>query len=118
MSGAWAVALKELRQIHRDRRALLILAFVPAFFLFLYGYALNFDIRHVALGVEDRDGTAESRRLVSTFVDSGYFDVVGTLTSDADGDALLNRGAARALLVIPAGFARDVQERRTADVQV
>jgi ABC-2 type transport system permease protein len=46
-----AVARKELRQIRRDRRTLLILLFVPAFFLLIYGYALNFDIRHVRLAV-------------------------------------------------------------------
>ena len=58
---AWAVAMKELRQIRRDRRTLLILLFIPTFFLFLYGYALNFDIRHVTLAVEDRDQSSESR---------------------------------------------------------
>ena len=50
-----AVGRKEFRQILRDRRTLMILLFVPAFFLLLYGYALNFDIRHVALAVDDRD---------------------------------------------------------------
>ena len=86
MRRTWAVAIKELRQIRRDRRSLLILVFIPAFFLFLYGYALNFDIRHVSLAVQDRDGTAESRALIAAFVRSTYFDVVGrrsprTLTS-------------------------------------
>ena len=47
MTKALAVYRKELRQISRDQRTLLILVFVPAFFLLLYGYALNFDIRHV-----------------------------------------------------------------------
>ena len=75
MRKALAVGRKELRQIARDRRTLLILVFVPAFFLLLYGYALNFDIRHVQLGVEDRDGTPESRAIVSAFVNSGYFDL-------------------------------------------
>jgi ABC-type Na+ efflux pump permease subunit len=41
MRKALAVYRKELRQISRDRRTLLILVFVPAFFLLLYGYALN-----------------------------------------------------------------------------
>ena len=41
---ALAVGRKEFRQIARDRRTLLILLFVPAFFLLLFGYALNFDI--------------------------------------------------------------------------
>ena len=61
MRKALAVGRKEFRQILRDRRTLLILLFVPAFFLLLYGYALNFDIRHVRLAVEDRDDTPESR---------------------------------------------------------
>ena len=61
MRKALAVDRKELRQIPRDRRTLLILVFIPAFFLLLYGYALNFDIRHIALAVDDRDGTSESR---------------------------------------------------------
>ena len=47
---ARAMVRKELRQISRDRRTLLILVFVPALFLLLYGYALNFDIRNIAPG--------------------------------------------------------------------
>ena len=55
MRKALSVGRKEVRQILRDRRTLLILLFVPAFFLLLYGYALNWDIRHVRLAVDDRD---------------------------------------------------------------
>ncbi len=113
-----AVALKELRQIRRDRRTLLILLFIPAFFLFLYGYALNFDIRHIALGVDDRDGSAESRALVARFVRSTYFDLTETVTSDEAADRLLDRGDVRALLVIPEGFSRRLRRGETADVQM
>ena len=74
-----AVARKEFRQIGRDRRTLMTLLFVPAFFLLLYGYALNFDIRHVGLGVDDRDRSAESRALIAAFVNSGYFDLVASI---------------------------------------
>ena len=81
MRKALAVYRKELRQISRDRRTLLILVFVPAFFLLLYGYALNWDIRHIALGVQDRDATPESRALVSAFVNSSYFDRVADVYS-------------------------------------
>jgi ABC-2 type transport system permease protein len=65
MRKALAVAHKELRQIRRDTRTLLTLLFVPALFLLVYGYALNFDIRNVALAVEDRDKSTQSRKLVS-----------------------------------------------------
>ena len=118
MTGLWAVAIKELRQIRRDRRTLTILVFVPTFFLFLYGYALNFDIRHVALAVQDRDATPESRALVADFARSAYFDVVATAESDREIDALVDRGTARAVLVIPVGFARMLREGGSPAVQV
>jgi ABC-2 type transport system permease protein len=118
MKRAWAVSLKEMRQIGRDRRTLLILLFIPAFFLFLYGYALNFDIRHVALAVQDRDLSAESRDLVSRFTNSTYFDVAATVYSDACVDDAMDRGEARAVLVIPEGFARRIQRREIAEVQI
>jgi ABC-2 type transport system permease protein len=115
---ALAVGRKEFRQIVRDRRTLLILLFVPAFFLLLYGYALNFDIRHIRLAVEDNDRTAESRALVSAFVNSGYFDFVGEAHSDAEIVRMMNTNDARAALVIPAGFGRDLRLRRAVPVQI
>ena len=118
MTKALAVYRKELRQISRDRRTLLILVFIPVFFLLLYGYALNFDIRNVALAVEDRDSTAESRAVVSAFVNSGYFDLVAVVYSPAEAERLLDLNQARAVLVIPEGFSREVTSGRIAPVQV
>jgi ABC-2 type transport system permease protein len=118
MKAIAAVALKEMRQIRRDRRTLLIIVFIPAFFLFLYGYALNFDIRHVSLAVEDRDGSTESRALVARFVASTYFDLVATVTSGREADRLMETGDIRALLVIPEGFSSVLRQGDVADVQV
>jgi len=120
VKGLWktiAVARKELRQIGRDRRTLLILLFVPAFFLLIYGYALNFDIRHVRLAVQDNDRSSVSRELISAFVNSGYFDLVGEVLSPREIDVLLDKGDARAVLVIPTKFGSDVTAGRRASVQ-
>ena len=113
-----AVARKELRQIRRDRRTLTILLFVPALFLLLYGYALNFDIRHIGLAVQDEDRTSRSRALVSSFVNSGYFDLVAEITSERDIDRVFERNEARAALIIPAGYGRDVANRSPTQVQI
>jgi ABC-2 type transport system permease protein len=117
MRKAIAVSRKELRQIVRDRRTLAILLFVPAFFLLLYGYALNFDIRHVGLAVDDRDRSPESRSLVSAFVNSGYFDLVASV-DNAEAARLMDRNDVRAVLVIPYGLGRAVRTTRPAAVQV
>ncbi len=118
MNHLWAVAIKEFRQISRDRRTLMVMLFLPAFFLFLYGYALNFDIRNVALVVQDRDATPESRALTERFVASTYFEYVGAAGSDAAIARVLDDGTARAVLVIPEGFSRDLQRGAQARVQV
>jgi ABC-2 type transport system permease protein len=107
-----------MRQIVRDRRTVLILVFVPAFFLLVFGYALNFDVRNIALAVEDRDGTSESRSLVSAFVNSGYFDPAGAVYDTREAERLLDRNEARAVLVIPEGFGRTVTTGDTAQIQV
>ena len=127
-----AVARKEFRQVVRDRRTLLILLFVPAFFLLLYGYALNFDIRHVRLAVDDRDRSVASRSLVAAFVNSGYFDLVATVDAVFDDESvsprsesqpptathLMDRNAVRLVVVIPPGFSRALQTGQLAPVQV
>jgi ABC-2 type transport system permease protein len=118
MRKALSVGRKEVRQILRDRRSLLVLLFVPAFFLLVYGYALNWDIRHVALAVEDRDRSPASRSLVSAFVNSGYFDLVADVRGPQDITNLMNHGTARLVLVIPYGMARDLDAGRTVPVQV
>jgi ABC-2 type transport system permease protein len=118
MRKALAVGRKEFRQIARDRRTLTILLFVPAFFLLVYGYALSWDIRNIALAVDDRDRSPDSRALVSAFVNSGYFDLAAIVDSEAELSRLMDRNEARAVLVIPPGLSRDLQNGYTVPVQV
>jgi ABC-2 type transport system permease protein len=112
-----AVARKEMRQIVRDRRTLLILLFVPAFFLLVYGYALNFDIRHVRIAVQDNDRSTASREIISAFVNSGYFDLYDEVLDDAAISRLIDRNLVRAVLVIPARFGADVAGARPTSIQ-
>lgn len=118
MKHAFAVALKEMRQISRDRRTLLILLFIPGFFLLIYGYALNFDIRHVRLAAQDRDGTNESRALVSGFVHSDYFTLAETISTEGGAQEVLLTGRARVVLVVPEGYGRTRREGGIPTVQV
>jgi len=113
-----AVAIKESRQIVRDRQSLLIVLVLPAMFLLLYGYALNFDIRHIEMVVQDRDGSSDSRDLVSRFVASSYFDHRGPVNDDAEVAAALDTGRARVALVIPEGFGRARQQGGVGHIQV
>ena len=118
MRKALADGRKEFRQIVRDRLSLLILMFVPAFFLLLYGYALNFDVQHIRLAVEDNDRTPASRKIISAFVNSSYFDLVATVGNDREYERLIDAGDVRAVLVIPRGLERKLLTSERVPVQV
>jgi ABC-2 type transport system permease protein len=113
-----AVGVKEIRQIRRDPMSLLMLVGLPAFMLVIYGYALNFDVRHVALAVQDRDLSVASRDLVASFVNSTYFDVVATPAPGEDLEGLTERRVVRGVLVIPEGFASRLAAGETATIQL
>ena len=114
----WAIAKKELKQASRDPLTLAMLLGLPTMMLLLYGYALNFDVRHIPLAIQDADKSAESRALLAAFTNSTYFDLVRDLPSGTDTLRLTERGAARAILVVPEGFARDLAAGAFAAVQL
>lgn len=114
----WAVARKELRQAARDPLSLAMLLGLPALMLVMYGYAINFDVRHVRLALQDRDRSAQSRELVAAFVNSTYFDLVADLPAGADPELLTRRREVKAVLVIPEGFAGELLAGRTARAQL
>ena len=112
------IAWKEFIQIARDWRTLVVIIVLPVLMLILYGYAINFDLRHVAIGVQDEDRSPASRRLVDAFDRGENFDVVATLEAPAAATRALDAGDVRAVLVIPRGYAADLAAGRTTIVQV
>jgi drug efflux transport system permease protein len=114
----FAVAGKEFRQTLRDPFSLGMLLGIPAFMLLLYGYALNFDVRHVPLAIQDESITRASRDLVAAFVESTYFDDAGRVDPGTDVHNVFAKRRAKAVLVIPPDFARNVDAGRAAPVQL
>jgi ABC-2 type transport system permease protein len=117
MRKVLAVGRKEFRQIARDRRSLMVLLFVPAFFLLLYGYDLSFDVRNIRLAIHDNDRSAASRDLINAFVSSGYFQLEAEVSGPREYEELIERGDVRAVLVIPVGFQRDLLTGQRVPVQ-
>ena len=109
---------KELRQLLRDSKTKRVIFVSPVIQLLLFGYAVNTDVRDVALVLADYDGTQDSRELVDAFTASGYFRIVETAGRTAELGAALDRGRAVATLEIPSGYSRDLRAGRGAVVQL
>jgi len=112
------VARKEFRQIRRDVRSLVFLLAMPAFLLVMFGFALNFDIKHIPLGVWDQDESRQSRELTDKFTNTEYFDLVARIGGPGEIDRLMGRDKVRVAITIPAGFADDLQAGRSPSLQV
>lgn len=112
-----AIAAKETIQIRRDPRSLLLAFAVPVLLLVIFGYAISWDIRHIALAVLDEDRSPESRELIDAFQASGYFDLEHQLESPAEIERLLDRNDAQIVLVIPADFSERLGTQSPPQVQ-
>lgn len=113
-----AVVKKEMRQIRRDPLSLGFMILLPAFMLLMFGFALNFDVKHIPLAVVDQDGSRASRDLVDKFRTTEYFDLRAVLPATAAVDPLMAREEIRAALVIPSRFSEDLLAGRSPAVQV
>ena len=112
------IVRKEFRQIKRDKRILSILLFIPALMLLMFGYALNFDVKHTSMAVYDEDRSSVSRKFIEQFFISEYFNKVQTLESKAEINGMLDGEHARVVLIIPSTFTEDIQRGGDASIQV
>jgi ABC-2 type transport system permease protein len=110
--------IKEFIQVFRDKRTRFILIGPPIIQMMVFGYAANYEIRHVPTVVLDLDHSQESRELVSRFTSSPYFEVQRQLTNSRQLGDLIERGDATVGLEIDAGFAQKLRSGQTAPLQV
>lgn len=117
MRRIMAQTRKELRQIARDRLALALAFLLPAFLLVLLGNAISLTVSNVPIVVQDLDATPLSRQYIEAFQASLTFQLVPLAPSEQPEYALqVNR--ARAALIIPEHFERDVLRGQNTEVQI
>jgi ABC-2 type transport system permease protein len=109
---------KEFIQMRRDRATLGMLLGIPVMQLLMFGYAIRQDVRHLPTAVYDASRTQESRALVARFEATGNFRVHQRVRSYHELLDLLDGGHARAGIVIPDGYARDLKRGRSTTIQV
>ena len=109
---------KEYRQLKRDKLSLAAIIFVPTMMLLLYGYALNFDVKHVKLGVLDESNTKQSRELTEKFFSTQYFDFAGVVPKESAINKFIQDGKGAAVLVIPRNYAKKILLGKSENVQV
>jgi ABC-type multidrug transport system ATPase subunit/ABC-type multidrug transport system permease subunit len=112
------VARKEVIHILRDPMTLFFTLFIPIIELFLLGYAIDTNVRHVRTVILDQAGTQESRQLLQKFENSDDFTIVARVFSDAEMSRAIVTGKARVGVKIPSDYSERLQAGQTAQILV
>jgi ABC-2 type transport system permease protein len=116
--GFGAILYKEFIVVLRDRTTLFFMFFPPLLQIIAFGFALDNDVKHMAMVVYNEDRTVESRQLIDAFVNTQTFRVVREVQSVEELATAVRRGKAYVGLQIPPDFARKLRAGRKATVQV
>lgn len=115
----WALVIKEVNQILRNKELISLLVFPPTLQLIIFGLALNPNVEHIRLGIVDYSNTPPSRELISAFTQNNIFTAEDYSISVQPLTQQVQEGKVTAGLIIPPEFNRDLkQDDTTASVQV
>jgi ABC-2 type transport system permease protein len=112
-----AVARKEVVQIVRDARSLIIVVLMPAVLVLLFGYGVNLDLTGMPVYVLDQDGSQQSQDMLKHFQASEYFHVERVVNSYPELRRALDDGHAKMGIVIPWDFSQRLSDGRPVVVQ-
>jgi len=112
-----AIAKKEIKQLRRDTRMLFIIFFFPIVLLIIFGYAINFDVKHIKIAVYDQDKSDYTREYVNGLISSEYFDLVTYIQDESEIKRLLDEKIVQAVVVFPSNLSRKLLSKQEVKVQ-
>lgn len=114
----FSIIKKEFIQIRRDPPSLVMAFFVPIMMLLIFGYAVTTDVDHISTAVFDQSKSQQSRELVSSFRNTGYFDPDIYVENSRDMTGLIDSGQARVGIIIPPDYARKLHRNEPVQLQL
>jgi ABC-2 type transport system permease protein len=116
--GLSAILFKEFISVLRDPMTLFFMLFPPLIEMIAFGYALDNDVKHMAMAVLNEDRTIESRQFLDRFVNTETFRIIGEVQNVEQLASEIRKGNAYVGLQIPPHFTRDVRAGYPAQVQM
>ena len=112
-----AIVKKEIRQLKRDVRLLFVMFFFPVFLLMVFGYAVNFDVKHVKIAVLDQDKSELSRDFIKSLHSSEYFHLVNHLDNYKEVDKYLDEHLVSCVVIIPYDLTTKLNSGQDSQIQ-
>ena len=104
----WGITMKEFIQLRRDRLTFGMIVGIPIMQLLLFGFAINSDPKHLPTAINVQDNSVFSRTFIRSLENTGYFQIVQQVQSEAEADRLLAEGEVQFVVNIPTRFSRQL----------
>jgi ABC-2 type transport system permease protein len=108
----YAITIKELRQLSRDRPTFGMIVMIPLIQLLLFGFAINTNVRNLPAAVVDQSHSEIARTLIADLTATQVVNFVQMYQTPAQAEAALTRGDVRAALIIPKDVAQRLSDER------
>ncbi len=105
-SAFFAILAKEAIHIRRDPQTLVLAFLMPLLMLLIYGHAIRLEPEHLPLAVRDADHSGTGRRLLERLEANPTFEIAARIPVVARAIEPLERGTAKATIVLERGFGR------------
>jgi ABC-2 type transport system permease protein len=112
-----AIARKEIIQVWRDPRSLMVVLLMPLMQMALLGYGVNLDIRNVTICTFDREGSQRSEALMKSFQASSYFRIVETERDYNGVKQAIDAGRCKMAIIVPPDFSQELASTNSTSVQ-
>lgn len=104
----WAIFLKEMTQMKRDRFTFIMMIGIPLLQLILFGFAINSDPKNLPTAIVGADQSIFTRTIIVDLQNSGYFKILPGNKSREEAYQLLRTGNALFAIYFPPNFSRDI----------
>ncbi|GGE98813.1 mannose-1-phosphate guanyltransferase [Aliidongia dinghuensis] len=112
-----AVLRKEWIQVRRDPMTLRLIIALPVMQLFLFGYAINADPKHLPTGLLSADHSRYERTIIAALENTGYY-VIRPMASEAAAEQALAEGDVYFVINIPPNFERSIDRGEVPSILV
>ncbi|MFD3157991.1 ABC transporter permease [Haloimpatiens sp. FM7330] len=113
-----SIVKKEFIQLKRDKASFGIAIIMPIMMILLFGYAVNTQLENISMSVLDQSNSVESRELISSFKNTGYFNIVSMEKSVESSKESIDKGEIHSALIIPPDFSKRLQKGEKPKVEL
>jgi ABC-2 type transport system permease protein len=113
-----SIIKKEFWHIIRDPQTLLIIIAIPIVMMFLYGYAITMEMRHIPTIINDLSHSTESTNFIRQVSSSDFFRLQPQPVQAQNVDTIFRRNLAKCIITIPVDFAQTINSEQFTNIQI